>query len=63
MAKDIKWIQKAVKKPGAFTAYCKREGFKGVTQACIKKGCNSKNPTTRRRACLAKTFKKMAKKR
>ena len=30
-----KWIQKAVKRPGAFTAWCKAHGFDGVTDSCI----------------------------
>jgi len=63
MAKKKKnWIPKDLKK-GAFTAYCKRQGFKGVTKACIEKAKRSKNPTTRKRAILAETFRKMAKKR
>ena len=37
MAKEKKWIQKAVspKTEGDFTDYCKRAGFGGVSQACI----------------------------
>ena len=57
-----KWIPKDLKK-GAFTAYCKKQGYKGVTKECIEKGKKSKNPTTRKRAVLAETFKKMARKR
>ena len=57
------WMQKAVKKPGSFTAWCKRQGFSGVTSACIAKGKRSKNATTRKRANLAQTFRKTAKKR
>jgi len=48
------WIPKNLKK-GAFTKYC---GGK-VTCACIKKGMKSKNPTTRKRATLARTFWRM----
>ncbi len=58
-----KWIQNAIKNPGSFTAYCKRKGYKGVTQACINEGKKSKNPTIRRRANLAQTLRKMARKR
>ena len=61
-ANPKKWIPKDLKK-GAFTAWCKSQGFGGVTAACIAKGKKSKNPTTRKRATLAQTFKKMAKKR
>jgi len=35
MAKKRKWIQRAVKRPGAFTAWCKKHGFSGPTKACI----------------------------
>ena len=58
-----KWIQKAVKKKGAFTAYCKRKGYKGVTKECIREGLHSKDDTTRRRARLAAFFKQLAKER
>lgn len=65
MAKKTKerWIQGAIKKPGSFTAYCKRKGHKGVTEECIREAMKSKNPKTRARARLAKTLRKMAKKR
>lgn len=35
LASKKKWIQGVVKKPGAFTTYCKRLGYKGVTSECI----------------------------
>ena len=57
-----KWIPRDLKK-GAFTAYCKRLGYKGVTQECIERGKKSKNPTIRKRAVLAETFRKLAKRR
>jgi hypothetical protein len=63
MAKKKHWIQDAIKKPGAFTEWCKRQGYEGVTRECIEKGKKSPNPTTRRRAYLAETLKKLAKKR
>jgi len=53
---DPKWMQHAVHKKGAFTAYCKRNGFKGVTKECIEKGLKSKDPIIRKRANLAKIF-------
>lgn len=56
------WIQSAIKKPGSFTSYCKKQGFKGVTSACIAKAKRSKNPKTRKRANLAETLRKMRKK-
>jgi len=56
------WIPKDLKK-GAFTEYCKRKGYKGVTEKCIQEGKKSKNPKTRKRATLAETFRKMKKKK
>ena len=53
---DPKWMQHAVHKKGVFTAYCKRNGFKGVTKECIEKGLKSKDPIIRKRANLAKIF-------
>ena len=46
------------KNKGTFTRYCKSLGFEGVTRECIKKGKNSKNPLTRKRATFAKNFAK-----
>lgn len=63
MAKDKKWIQKAIKHPGSFTEWCKKQGFKGVTKECIEMGKRSKNPTIRKRANLAETLRKMSKKK
>jgi len=42
-AKKKKWIQKAVseKTEGDFAAWCKRNGFKGVCQACINKAAKT----------------------
>jgi hypothetical protein len=56
-----KWIQKAHLKKGTFTAWCKQQGFGGVTEACIQAGLKSSDDTIRRRAQLAKTFRKMKK--
>ncbi|MEM1672463.1 MAG: hypothetical protein QXT86_10490 [Archaeoglobaceae archaeon] len=61
--KDKKWIQKAIKKPGAFREWCIRRGYSGVTQACIEEGKRSKDPTVRRRAHLAETLRKLSKRR
>lgn len=57
------WIQKVVKHPGSFTEWCKQQGFNGVTEECIARGCKSKNKTIRSRACLARTLKKLSKKK
>jgi hypothetical protein len=61
--KDKKWEQEAVSNEGkgTFTAYCKRKGYKGVTDECIAEGKASTDPTTKRRANLAKTFRQQAK--
>jgi len=63
MTRKKKWIQQAIKKPGAFTEWCRRQGFSGATKACIEKGKRSSNPTIRRRAYLAETLKRLAKRR
>jgi len=62
LAKKKKWIQSAGLKKGAFTDWCKEQGFSGPTSECIAAGKKSKNPTTRKRANLAETFKGMHKK-
>lgn len=58
LAKEKKWIQKAIKKPGAFKAYCKSKGFKGVTAECIRAGLKAGGKTAKR-AALARTLRKM----
>jgi len=59
MARKKLWIKEAIKKPGAFTQWCIRRGYKGVTAQCIAEGKRSKNPTTRRRAHLAETLREL----
>ena len=63
MKKGGKWIQKAIKKPGSFTAQAKRAG---MTVAEFRNEVLSNkdkySPTTVRRANLAKTLSKMRKK-
>lgn len=51
------WIQKAIKKPGSFTRYAKKHHW-SMGQA-ISHGIHSKNSTTRHRALLARTLRKM----
>lgn len=48
-------------KEGAFTAWCKRQGYDGVTQECIQKGLASDNPTIRKRANFARNARKWKK--
>ena len=67
------WLQEARERMerkgtvGAFTAYCKRKGYKGVTQACIneakREAKKTGNTTLLRRAIFAENVKKIAKKR
>jgi hypothetical protein len=57
-----KWIQKAIKHPGALrkTLHVK-EGEK-ISASKLKKAEHSKSPTTRKRAHLAETLRKLHKK-
>ena len=36
MTRKRKWLQGAIKERGAFTAWCKRRGYKSVTCACVR---------------------------
>ncbi|RLJ03383.1 MAG: hypothetical protein DRP08_03615 [Candidatus Aenigmatarchaeota archaeon] len=56
-----KWIPKDLKE-GAFTRWCKAQGYGGVTEVCIAKGLAA-GGTIAKRASLARTFRRMAKKR
>jgi len=58
-----KWIQKTKMKKGKFDEYCKRKGYSGATNECIKEAIKSKDKTVRKRANLAKTLKKLRKKK
>ena len=58
-----RWIQGAIKKPGATRAYCRRHGFKGVSEACLRQMERSGNPTLKRRAVLARTLMRLARRR
>ena len=56
------WIKGAIKHPGALhKALGVKKGEK-IPEAKLKKAEKSKNPTTRKRAVLAETLKKMHKK-
>lgn len=55
-----KWIQKAIKEPGSFTASAKRAGKSVGEYAEQKKGAKGK---TGRRARLAITLRKLARKK
>jgi hypothetical protein len=62
--KKKNWIQGAVKKPGVFTAKARRAGMtvQAYANKVLKKGSKA-SAQTKRQARLAKTFKKMGKKR
>jgi hypothetical protein len=58
-----KFIQKAIKHPGALR---KKLGVKeghNIPEANLEKAEHSKNPTTRKQAALAKTLRKIGRKR
>jgi len=69
MSKGNRWIQGARSKMkkkgtvGAFTEWCKRQGYSGVTSACIEKGLKSKSLTIKRRAAFAKAMRSMKRKK
>lgn len=61
MAEKKKWIQGAIKHPGALhKSLHVKEGQK-IPAKKLAKAAHSKNPTTRKRAALAKTLKGMHK--
>lgn len=56
-----KWIQKAIKRPGALRAKAKRAG-KSVSEFCRTLGPNA-DTRTKRQCALAKTLSKLRKRR
>lgn len=62
-SKKSNWAKTAVKHPGAFRSWCKRQGYSRVNTACINKGKKASNSTIRKRAVLADNFRKMRAKR
>jgi len=57
-----KWIQKAIKKPGALRESLHVKKGEKIPESKLKKAEHSKNPITKKRAVLAETLKKMHKK-
>ena len=57
-----KWIQGAIKHPGALRKTLKVKKGEKIPEAKLKKAEHSKDPKTARRARLAETLKKMHKK-
>lgn len=60
MAKE-NWIAGAIKKPGALRKSLGVKKGEKIPSAKLKKAEHSKNPTTRKRAVLAETLKRMKK--
>lgn len=61
MAKE-KWIQGAIKHPGALRKSLHVKEDEKIPESKLKKAEHSKNPKTAKRARLAETLKKMHKK-
>lgn len=61
---DKNWIAGAIKRPGAFTAKAKKAG-KSVAgmAAAVSKNPTKYSPLTRKQASLAKTLRKINKKK
>ena len=57
-----KWIQKAIKHPGALRGSLHVKKGEDIPESKLKKAEHSKNPKTAKRAHLAETLKKMHKK-
>lgn len=57
-----KWIQGAIKHPGALHKSLHVKAGEKIPVSKIKKAEHSKNPTLRKRAVLAETLKKMHRK-
>jgi hypothetical protein len=56
-----KFIQKAIKHPGALRKSLHVKNGEKIPTAKLKKAEHSKNPTMRKRAVLAETLKKLRK--
>lgn len=55
------WIQDAIKKPGALRASLNVKKGQKISSSKLASAAKSDNPTTRRRAVLAKTLAKFRK--
>jgi len=62
MKEKKKWIQDAIKKPGALHKALGVPEGKKIPEAKLEKAEHSKSPKMRKRASLAETLKKMRKK-
>jgi hypothetical protein len=61
MAEKKKWIQDAIKHKGALRESLHVKKGEKIPEKKLEKAEHSKNPTTRKRAVLAETLKKMRK--
>jgi len=61
MAEDKKWIQGAIKKPGALRKTLGVKKGEKIPAKKLEKATHSKNPTTAKRARLAETLKGLRK--
>lgn len=59
MDEKKKWIQGAIKHPGSLRKSLHVKKGEKIPTGKLKKAEHSKNPTTRKRAVLAETLKKM----
>jgi len=62
MTEKKKWIQDAIKKPGALHKALHVKEGKKIPESKLKKAEHSKNPLTKKRAVLAETLKGFKKK-
>lgn len=60
---DGKFIQKAIKHPGALRESLHIKKGHKIPEAKLEKAAHSKNPTLKKRAVLAETLKKLSKKK
>ena len=58
-----RWIEEAIKQPGALRRKLKVKPGKKISKVALRKATRSKNPTTRRQANLAITLGKLRKKK
>lgn len=61
MAEKKKFIKEAIRKPGALRKSLHVKKGQKIPASKLKKAEHSKNPTTRKRAVLAKTLRKLHK--
>jgi len=62
MAEKKKWIQEAIKKPGALRKSLGVKSGEKIPESKLRRAEKSKNPTTAKRARLAETLRGFKKK-